>query len=337
MRAILPVLAIAIAFVAAVILSRGGVSDSSLQIQNAGLVANVAANAATPTPLPTATATPGPCPYCDQDPNRWRELTDIAPPDLLGTSAVLMEGSCGEVLYGLNWRDRREPASLAKVATAMVVADNARLDDIVDIQINGWDLSVENESTIMGLEKGMRLSVEELLYGLLLPSGNDAALELSRYLGGEAKVVALMNQRVAELGLDDTHFVNSHGLDAPGAYTTPFDMAVLGRALLQYPLLRQIVGTQFRAEDWHDNGGIWNGNYLIYIYDDAIGIKTGYTEAAGWSIVSAADRDGRLLIASVFNSGDIYWDSMRLFDWAYENTPSACGPSSGATSTPGTQ
>jgi D-alanyl-D-alanine carboxypeptidase len=297
-------------------------------------VADVAADASTPTAVPSATATPGPCPYCGQDPDRWSDLTNVPPPQLLGTSAVLMEGGCGEVLYGLNWRDRREPASLAKIATAMVVADKANLSDVVDIQITGWDLSVENGSTIMGLEKGMRLSVEELLYGLLLPSGNDAALELSRYLGGEAKVVGLMNQRVSELGLKDTHFVNSHGLDAPGAYTTPFDMAVLGRALLQYPLLRQIVGTQFRAEDWHDNGGIWNGNYLLYIDDDAIGVKTGYTEAAGWSIVSAESRNGRMLIASVFNSADIYWDSMRLFDWAYANIPDACQPTATATSTP---
>ncbi len=308
------------------VLSRGDGSDSQLRVSNAGLVADVAQQAvavASTTVAPTAT--PGLCPYCDQDPERWRDLTDVAPPELLGTSAVLMEGSCGEVLFGQKWREEREPASLAKIATAMVVADNANLSDVVDIQISGWDLSVENESTIMGLEPGMRLSVEELLYGLLLSSGNDAALELSRYLGGEDKVVALMNQRVAELGLTDTQLKNSHGLDAPGAHTTPFDMAVLGRALLQYPMLREIVSTQRREEPWHDHGEIWNGNYLLYIYEDAIGVKTGYTEGAGWSIVSAAQRDGRLLIASVFDSADIYWDSMRLFDWAYENTESPCG------------
>ena len=206
----------------------------------------------------------------------------------------------------------------------MIVADNANLSDVVDIQINGWDLVVENESSIMGLQAGMHLSVEELLYGLLLSSGNDAALELSRYLGGEAKVVSMMNQRVAELGLRDTHLENSHGLDAPGAYSTPLDMALLGRELLGYPVLRKIVGTEFRKEDWHELGGLWNGNYLLYIYDGAIGVKTGYTEEAGWSIVSAAERNGRLLIASVFNSADVYWDSMRLFDWAFENTTSAC-------------
>ena len=278
----------------------------------------------TTAPSPEPPAEPTPCLHCDQNPDRWRSLTSVDPPDLLGTSAVLMEGSCGDVIFGLNWRERRQPASLAKIATALVVANQAELTDVVDIQTTGWDLVVENESTIMGLIAGMRISVEELLYGLLLTSGNDAALELSRHLGGEARVVALMNQRVAELGLTETVLKNSHGLDEAGSYTTPFDMAVLGRELLQVPLLRQVVGTEFRPEDWHDLGGLWNGNYLMYIYEGAIGVKTGYTEEAGWLIVAAAEREGRLLVASVFNSADVYWDSMRLFDWAYENVPNIC-------------
>jgi serine-type D-Ala-D-Ala carboxypeptidase (penicillin-binding protein 5/6) len=251
-------------------------------------------------------------------------MTDVPPPQLLGTSAVLMEESCGQVILGQQWREHRQPASLAKIATAMVVVENARLSDIVEIEIMGWDLTVENDSSIMGLIPGMKLSVEELLYGLMLSSGNDAALELSRHLGGEAQVVGLMNQRIAGLGLTDTRLMNSHGLDEPGAYSTPFDMAVLGRELLRSHVLRDVVVTQFREEEWHDLGGLWNGNYLLYIYEDAIGIKTGYTEGAGWSIVSAAERNGRVLIASVFNSADVYWDSMRLFDWAFDNTVRAC-------------
>ena len=328
MRALLPVIGVAMAAVIAAVMLTGG-SDSPGLAETASLGFGEAAAPADacgegcgpPTPTPVTAAL---CPYCEQDPERWRTLTDVAPPELLGTSAVLLEASCGEVLFGQNWRERRQPASLAKIATALVVAENARLGDVIDVQITGWDLTVENESSIMGLIAGMRISVEELLYGLLLSSGNDAALELSRHLGGEDTVVAMMNRRVAGMGLTDTLLKNSHGLDAPGAYTTPFDMAVLGRELLQNPLLRQIAGTQFREEDWHDLGGLWNGNYLLYIYEDAIGVKTGYTEEAGWLIVSAAERDGRLLIASVFDSADVYWDSMRLFDWAYENMPNIC-------------
>ena len=332
MKALFPVFGVSIASLLLVMLLRGDNGEPQLDPGTASLLAGIAREASaagTPSPnspvtLPTPTATPGPCPHCEQDPDRWRGLTSVEPPELLATSAVLMEGSCGEVILGKQWRERRQPASLAKIATAMVVAKNADLAEIVDIEITGWDLVVENDSSIMGLKAGMQLSLEQLLYGLLLSSGNDAALELSRHLGGEAAVVKLMNQYAAELGLEDTQLQNSHGLDAPGAYSTPFDMAVLGRSLLQDPLLREIVGTQYREEPWHELGGIWNGNYLLYIYEGAIGVKTGYTEGAGWSMVSAAERDGRLLIASVFNSGDVYWDSMRLFDWAFENIESPC-------------
>ena len=309
---------------------QGAGTEPQIDENSARLLAGLAEQVAvetevSPTPASAApTATPSLCPYCEQDPDRWQDLTNEPPPELLGSSAVLMEGECGEVLFGQKWREQRQPASLVKIATALVVAEHANLSDIVDVQITGWDLTVENDSSIMGLEKGMQVSVEQLLYGLLLSSGNDAALELSRHLGGEEKVVRMMNERATELGLTDTRLRNSHGLDAPGAYSTPFDMAVLGRDLLQHPLLREIVVTQFREEPWHDLGGLWNGNYLLYIYEDAIGIKTGYTEGAGWSIVSAAERDGRMLIASVFNSADVYWDSMRLFDWAYENTENVC-------------
>ena len=162
---------------------------------------------------------------------------------------------------------------------------------------------------------------------VLTGAGSGIGLALAHRLaarGDELVLVARSDERAAELGLTDTRFQNSHGLDAPGAHTTPFDMAVLGRRLLQDPLLSQIVATEFRPEAWHELGGLWNGNYLLYIYDDAIGIKTGYTEEAGWLIVSAAERNGRTLIASVFDSADVYWDSMRLFDWAFDNTASTC-------------
>jgi D-alanyl-D-alanine carboxypeptidase len=342
MRPLVPVFGVAIAafFVAFMLIRALDSSDAAEEAVGFGNVAPPAdacgegCGPPTPTPASSAPATSSfssaravatPCAYCDQDPDAWRSLTVVVPPELLGTAAVLMEGGCGEVLFGQNWREQHQPASLAKIATALVVAENTDLTDIVDVQITGWDLVVENESTIMGLIAGMRISVEELLYGLLLSSGNDAALELSRHLGGEDRVVAMMNERVTGLGLTDTVLKNSHGLDAPGAHTTPFDMAVLGRELLQNPLLRQVVATQFRLEEWHDLGGLWNGNYLLYIRDDAIGVKTGYTEEAGWLIVAAEERDGRLLIASVFDSADVYWDAMRLFDWAYENTDNVCG------------
>jgi len=288
---------------------RGGVSVAA--------VGDARAAAATPQ------AAPVPCPACDQDESYWRRLTQVAPPPLLGKSAALIEGECGRQLYGVDSHSRRPPASLAKIATALVVAENARLSDVVDVTVNGWELSVRDGSTIMGLEAGMRLTVEELLWGLLLVSGNDAAVQLAEHLGGEQRFMKLVEGKVEALGLRDTRFANPHGLDAPESYTSAFDVAVLGRALLGTPVLREIVSTQFHPAAWNGRG-LWNGNWLMYIYPDVVGVKTGFTEAAGGTIVAAVERDGRLLIASVLDSADVFYDSIRLFDWAFANLDPAC-------------
>jgi D-alanyl-D-alanine carboxypeptidase len=276
----------------------------------------VASNSA-PEPSPT------PCPGCGQDESLWRLLTANPPPELLGQAGALVEASCGRMIFGKDSAGRRPAASLVKIATALVVVDQHRLSDVVDIQINGWDLAAEDGSSIMGLVAGMQLPVEELVWGLLLMSGNDAANELARHFGGVERLVALMNAKAASLGLTSTQFRNAHGLDADGAYSTAFELTVMGRTLLADPLLSTMVVTQHHPTTWKPDG-IWNGNWLLYIYPEAIGIKTGYTEAAGGTIVAAATRDGRTLVASVLNSADVFWDSMRLFNWAFANTQKAC-------------
>src|SRR5581483_9624972 len=189
-------------------------------------VAQVAASLATPPLAPT------PCAYCGQDPQRWRTLTDKPPPEIGGKSAALIEGSCGTMLYGLREADRLPPASLTKIVAAMVTADRAALDEPVDVTINGWDLAADDGSSIMGIEAGMRLPVRDLLYGMLLASGNDAALALAQHLGGVSHFVDLMNAKVQQLGLTNTHFVNPDGRDTPDHYSTALDMALLGRAFL---------------------------------------------------------------------------------------------------------
>ena len=323
MRTIALVVALGLVIGVAFVNFTGGTGESPA-LDDAILTEKVSAecigDCATRKPEPA----PVPCLTCNQDENTWRGVTSKAPPPLGAHGVALIEASCGRMIYGLRSDEQRPPASLAKIVTAMVVADNAKLTDQVDIKINGWDLVVENDSTIMGLEKGMRMSVEDLLYGLMLASGNDAALALADHLGGEAKLVEKMNQRVQKLGLQHTVLRNSHGLDAPGAHTSPLDMAFLGRELLTYRELAEIVDTESRAFSWHDRGKIENGNYLTYTYKDSIGIKTGYTEQSGFLIVGAAERNGRVLIASAFDGFDPIWDAMKLFDWAYENVPSVC-------------
>jgi D-alanyl-D-alanine carboxypeptidase len=247
----------------------------------------------------------------------------MPPPQIGGRTAALVEGSCGVLIYGLNQDERVPPASLAKMATALVVMDAGRLDDRVTVNVNGWAMAAEDGSSIMGLEEGMNLSVEELLYGMLLPSGNDAALALAEYLGGTARVVGLMNQRAQRLGLRSTQFTNVDGRHNPDLYSTAFEMTVLGREMMANPKLREIASTQRFTPGW-SGSQLWNGNYLLYIYPGTLGVKTGYTEEANSTIVAAVERAGRTLYASVMGSWDAYWDAMRLFDWAFNNTSSIC-------------
>jgi D-alanyl-D-alanine carboxypeptidase len=273
---------------------------------------------------PVAAAAPIPCAYCGQDPSRWRSFTTTTtpPPEIGGKSAAVIEANCGTLLYGFNENERRPPASLTKIAAAMATVRHAKLTDLVDVKITGWDLAADDDSTIMGLEAGMRLPVRDLLYGMLLVSGNDAALALAEHLGSQ-RFVGWMNEEATHLGLVNTHFVTPDGRDAAGHYSTALDMALMGRALLQDTLLQQVVNTKSYQPQW-DRQAIWNNNEMIYAYTDAVGVKTGYTEQAEYTIVTGVERNGRLLIASVFGSWNLYWDPVRLLNWAFENTTSAC-------------
>jgi D-alanyl-D-alanine carboxypeptidase len=326
-RAVLVGAAVVAVFLTAILLgmSRGQEDSSPPREDTSACLPPVCAAAdarlvaSVPTPGPT------PCPYCNQDPNRWQSLTANPPPELAGKSAALIEGNCGVLLYGFDERSRRPPASLTKIVAAMVTTEHAKPSDTVLVNIDGWSLASDDDSTIMGLEKGMKLPVEDLLYGMMLVSGNDAALALAEHLGGNGRFVGYMNDKVKQLGLADTRFVTPDGRDAPGHYSSTFDMAVLGRTLLQDPYLTKVVNTRTYLPRW-DRGEIRNNNEMIYVYPDATGVKTGYTETAEFTIVTAMERNGRLLVVSVFGAWHLYLDAWRLLNWGFDNTRSACGP-----------
>jgi D-alanyl-D-alanine carboxypeptidase len=249
---------------------------------------------------------------------------DVPPPKITGRAAAVMEVSCGALLYSKNAQQRLPPASLAKIATALVAAERADLDQVVDVRVSSGLLVASSGSTVMGLEPGQRMSLRDLLYGLLLPSGNDAAIAIAEHVGGSAiGFVELMNAKAQALGLRNTHFTNPHGLDEPGLYSSAFDMALLGRALLVQPELAAIVRTKNYQPAW-DGPQLWNGNELLDLYPETLGIKIGYTEQAGQTIVAAAERDGRRLIVSALGAWDRYSDAINLFEWAFANTEPAC-------------
>jgi D-alanyl-D-alanine carboxypeptidase (penicillin-binding protein 5/6) len=249
---------------------------------------------------------------------------DAPPPDITGRAAAVIEASCGTLIYGRNPHAHLRPASLTKIATALVANERTRPGDVVDIEVNSALLSQSTGSTVMGLEPGMKLTMNDLLYGLLLASGNDAAIAIAQHVGGSVpEFVKLMNGKVASLGLRNTHFANPHGLDEPGLYTSAFDIAMLGRALLERRVLADIVRTQTYQPNW-DGPAVWNGNELLTTYPGTVGIKIGYTEGAGQTIVAAADFQGRRLIVSVLSSWDRYSDAIALFEWAFAHTKPAC-------------
>ncbi|HYM13929.1 MAG TPA: D-alanyl-D-alanine carboxypeptidase family protein [Dehalococcoidia bacterium] len=244
-------------------------------------------------------------------------------PFVSARSISIIEGSCGAQIYGRNPHLRLPPASLTKLMTAAVAVDHASVDKMITTNVDSAKLYQDTGSTIMGLKPGMELSLLDLLYGLLLPSGNDAAIAIAEGIGGtQDKFVALMNEKVQSLALTDTHFTNAHGLYDKDLYSSAYDMARLARYVMQNDTLRTIVSTTSWQPKW-DGPPVWNGNRLITDYKGADGVKIGYTEQSAQTIVGSATRGGRRIIVSLMRSQDRYTDAERLLDWAFAQ-PSAC-------------
>ena len=274
----------------------------------------------------TPTSVVAPATECPADGCGASQGAEEPPPAVLisGRSAAIIEASCGALLYGQRERERLPPASLAKIMTAMVAAEHADLTRIVQVDVNSALLVVSTDSTVMGLAPGQQMSLIDLIHGLLMVSGNDAAVEIAEEVGGTvARFVDLMNLKTTELGLQDTHYSNVHGLDEPELYTSAYDVALTGLALLESPLLASIVEKKRYTANW-SGPELWNGNELLNLYPGVVGVKIGFTEGAKQTIVAAAEREGRRLVVSVLGSSDRYADAIALLDWAWLNTEPAC-------------
>ncbi len=285
--------------------------------------------AASPPTSPTEAPTPSPAAT-----QEVLGASETRPPDLSAVSAAVVADDCDNLLYAKDEHHRLPPASIAKIMTAVVALESSDPDDMVTVNIDGF---FAGDSTVMGLETGMQLSLRDLLYGLLLPSGADAAVAIARYVAGDVpSFVDRMNAKVRDLGLQDTHFTNPHGLDAPGNYSSAYDMLMLGRYAMKNPLFAQIVGTKQYTANW-SGPELWNGNLLLWDYPGADGIKIGWTENAGQTFVATAQRDGHRVYLALFNSQDRYTDATRLFDWAFETLQNVPAGSCDATSPAATQ
>lgn len=225
-------------------------------------------------------------------------------------SAVLVDQESGRVLYEQAADEERLIASITKIMTAVVALEHGDLRGTYTVTAE--DMA---EGSSMYLQPGEELRLEELLYGLMLVSGNDAALAVAHCVSGETEdFVALMNDTAEKLGMTHSHFRNPNGLDAEGHYASARDMATLTRYALENPAFRRIVSS---ASITIGQRYLANHNKLLRLYPGCIGVKTGFTKAAGRTLVSAAQRDGVTLVCVTLNDGDDWNDHMGLFDYGF--------------------
>ena len=233
------------------------------------------------------------------------------PPQVSAKSAALLDGTTGECLYEKNGDQRALIASTTKIMTGLLVCEAGDLDRTVTVP----ETAAGTEGSSMYLKSGETLTRRELLYGMMLHSGNDAALTLAISVSGsEAAFVRQMNRRACALNLTQTHFANPHGLDSGENYSTALDLARLAQAALQNEQFRAVVSTKTITCAGRT---LTNHNKLLWRYDGCIGVKTGYTRHAGRILVSAAERGGRMLIAVTISDPDDWRDHVSRLDYGF--------------------
>ncbi len=239
-------------------------------------------------------------------------------PALSATSAILTDGE-GQILASKNAHARMGPASTTKIMTSLVVLESCSPSEMVSIPKE----AVGIEGSSIYLCEGELLTVEQLLYATLLASANDAATALALHAAGsEEAFVEKMNERADKLHLTNTHFVNPHGLSDEDHYTTAYDLALITAEALQNDLFCKIVSTYKATIPLleNENGRVLiNHNKMLRLYDNAIGVKTGFTKATGRTLVSAAERNGLRLIAVTLDASDDWNDHCALLDYGFSH------------------
>src|SRR5690606_24388694 len=236
-------------------------------------------------------------------------------------ATALIDVQSGRLLYNMNGDVKTRIASLTKIMTAIVAIEQGNLSDKVTVSRR----AAGKEGSSIYLKVGEEITLSNLLYGLMLRSGNDAATAIAEHVGGsEAGFVFLMNQKAEELGLRNTQFRNPHGLDEDGHYSSANDLAVLTAYALKNKIFAEIVKTEFKQapnpnEKWNYS---WrNKNKMLRMYEGADGVKTGFTKKAFRCLVSSATRNGQQLVAVTLNDGDDWREHRNLLDWGFKHFP----------------
>ncbi|NLK39483.1 MAG: D-alanyl-D-alanine carboxypeptidase [Clostridiales bacterium] len=244
-------------------------------------------------------------------------LSSSGLPSVSAECSVLIEADGGKIIFQKNADKRRPMASTTKIMTALIALEHCNLDKIVTVSKDA--VGIEGSSIYLIPEE--RLTIEQLLYALMLESANDAAAAIAIDIAGSIEgFAAMMNEKVKQLGLTDTNFTNPHGLYDEQHYTTAYELAIITAEALKYPKFKEIVSTGKKTIPLQKTGGVRlliNHNKLLRIYSDAIGVKTGFTKKSGRCLVSAAERDGVQLIACTLNAPNDWNDHIAMLNYGF--------------------
>lgn len=226
-----------------------------------------------------------------------------APPEVAAPSAILVERTSGTVLYEKNSHEKLAPASVTKIMTMLLTVEALERGQIrLEDEVVTSDHAASMGGSQIYLEPGERMSLHDMLKSIAVSSANDACVAVAEHIAGsEATFVAMMNDRAAALGMQDTHFVNCCGLDSEEHYTTAYDISLMSRELLKHEMIRAYTTI------WMDTVrggefGLSNTNKLVRFYDGTTGVKTGYTSKAGYCVSASAEREGMELIAVIMKA-----------------------------------
>ena len=232
------------------------------------------------------------------------------------TSAILMDTDNNRILYSKNIHEVRSVASISKIMTAVIAIESGKLDETVTIN----DSINKAYGSAIYIKVGEKLTLRDLVYGLMLRSGNDAALAIADYVGKDS-FIEMMNNKASEIGMKNTTFNNPHGLDEEkGNYSTAYDMAILTSYAMKLDEYRKIVSTKKYTLKTNKNTYVWkNKNKLLSLYKYATGGKTGFTKIAKRTLVTTASKDNINLVAVTLNDGNDFKDHQDLFEYAFNN------------------
>ncbi|MCC8150894.1 MAG: D-alanyl-D-alanine carboxypeptidase [Lachnospiraceae bacterium] len=252
-------------------------------------------------------------------------------PEASAESAIVMEANTGTVLYEKDADTQRYPASITKILTTLLALENSSLDEVVTFSEDAVYKN-EGDSSHIARDIGEEMTMEQCLYAVMLESANECAYAVAEHVGGGdyQTFIDMMNEKAAELGCTNTNFTNANGLPDEDHVTTCRDMALIAQAAIQNNTFRQIIGTTsytIPPTNKHDEETPLNNHHRMissykgtqYLYEYCLGGKTGYTVAAGNTLVTYAEKDGMLLICVVMKTTSHYDDTISLFDYCFEN------------------